>query len=170
MRWFQFTIILVFLTVLNAGNLLENISLFQAKPDLLLILLVFFATKCKAFDAMIISFAIGFAADISGTTMGPGIITFGIVGSVMSQISQMFVMKRMLHQGIVILITGLILNSFVILLMFLKIHQGPSSLFTAVVGSACYSALVGPFLWSILSTVAPWLGIDRSRPGRYVRR
>ena len=170
MRWFQFTIFLVFCTVLNACNLLNDISLFDARPDLLLILLFFFTVKCETFDAMIISFAIGFAADISSTTMGPGIITFGIVGSAMSHISQIVAMKKKFHQGIVIFITALIVNSFVVLLAFFKIKQGPSSLFAAIVGSACYSAFVGPFLWSVLSAIAPWLGLLRPRLGRHARR
>ena len=39
------------------------------KPDLLLILLVFFALRSNSTDAIVASFAIGFAADLSNSAV-----------------------------------------------------------------------------------------------------
>ena len=47
----------------------------------LLIFLVFMTINCDIHDAIIASFAIGFAADISGSAMGPYMISCGVFGS-----------------------------------------------------------------------------------------
>lgn len=83
MHWIRFTILLLVVTLLNAGNLLNVISVssLNITPDLLLILLVFFASSCAGPEAIIASFAIGFARDISGQVMGPAFVSFGVFGS-----------------------------------------------------------------------------------------
>ncbi|MEA3227269.1 MAG: hypothetical protein U9Q07_15070, partial [Planctomycetota bacterium] len=59
MRWFRFAILILAVTIVQKGMLAH----FQFKPDLLLVLLVFFAVYCGTYEAIISSFAIGFAAN-----------------------------------------------------------------------------------------------------------
>ena len=108
MRWIRFTIVLFIMTLLNSGNVLNIISVsdLNIRPDVLVILLVFFAVNCRTIDAMVISFAIGFAADISGTCIGPYTITFGLLGSMISQMRKVVIMKKMMHQAMAIFFIG----------------------------------------------------------------
>ncbi|MHC4245135.1 MAG: rod shape-determining protein MreD [Planctomycetota bacterium] len=77
MHWFRFAVLVLLATVLQASFFAD----LNSKPDLLLILLVFFAVYCDTSDAIICSFVIGFAADLIGQTMGPQMISYGIFGS-----------------------------------------------------------------------------------------
>jgi rod shape-determining protein MreD len=82
MRWFRFSLFVIAVTLIQAG-LVDIISLVNVRPDLLLILLVFFAIYCDTTEAIISSFAIGFAADIIGSAMGPQMISFGLFGTLL---------------------------------------------------------------------------------------
>ncbi len=99
MRWMRFSIFLLVVTLLNAGNLLNTISVssLNIRPNLLVILLVFFAGSCPGFEAITASFAIGFAADISGPVMGPAFLSFGLFGWLLRQSS--FRLRKYLHSG-----------------------------------------------------------------------
>ena len=110
MRWLRFLIVLLICTLLNAGNLLNTVSVssFNIRPDLLLILLVFVAINCETSDAIIASFIVGFAADISGSAIGPFTVGFGVVGLMISQLRKVVIMKRMVHQAAAIFVIGLI--------------------------------------------------------------
>ena len=77
MRWLRFAALLCFAAVLQAALLAH----LEIKPDLLLILLVFFAIYSNTNEAIIASFSIGFVADIIGPTMGPQMISFGLFGT-----------------------------------------------------------------------------------------
>ena len=70
-------------TVIGASEVMDVISVTDQniKPNLLLILLVYFAISCDSYDAIICSFAIGLAADITGTLIGPYFLSFGIIGT-----------------------------------------------------------------------------------------
>jgi len=172
MRWFRFSILLLFLTLLDAGNLLNSISLsgFNIRPDLLLILLVFAAINCETSDAIIASFAIGFAADISGSAIGPFTISFGLVGSLISQMHKVVIMKRIVHQAAAIFVTGVVVGVLVQFLTFFKTGETASNVYIIVLGSCFYSALVGPVIWLGLSLLSGWLGVSKHRYGRIAGR
>ncbi|MHC5059770.1 MAG: rod shape-determining protein MreD [Planctomycetota bacterium] len=172
MRWIRFSIVLVVLTLLNAGNMLNTVSLssYSLRPDLLLILLVFISINCERTDAIIASFVIGFAADISGSAIGPFTVAFGVIGSMFSQLRKVVIMKRMIHQGLAIFVTGLITGALAYLLTFFKTGDTGSNVFVVLVGSCFYSALVGPVVWLGLSAVSGWLGVRKHRSGRYPGR
>ena len=59
-----------------------------------LIALVFFAGNCNMYDAIITSFAIGLAADISGPVMGPYTLSFTLFGSLISQMRKVIITKK----------------------------------------------------------------------------
>lgn len=171
MRWIRFTIVLLMMTLLNCGNMLNIISVsdLNIRPDVLVVLLVFFAVNCRTIDAMVISFAIGFAADISGTCIGPYTITFGVLGSMISQMRKVVIMKKMTHQAMAIFFIGLVGGAMAQMLIFMKTKLSVPSVYVIVFFGAVYSGLVGPFLWSVLSAVSPWLGIRKKHYGRYSR-
>ena len=75
MHWLRFAVLLLVSTLLQK-DLLNAIDVAGIKPDLLLILLAFFAIFREPREAIIASFSIGLAADLIGPSMGPG-WTFG---------------------------------------------------------------------------------------------
>ena len=57
MHWFRFAALIIVATILQTSVVgLMALRRPDIKPDLLLILLVFFATRCKGTDAVITSF------------------------------------------------------------------------------------------------------------------
>lgn len=174
MRWVRFSIVLLVITLLNAGNLLNTISVgsFSIKPDLLLILLVFLAVNCDPSEVIIVSFAIGFAADISGSSMGPYIISFGLFGSLISQMRKVVIMKRMVHQAAAIFVTGLIAGVLAQVLAFFKLKTGEtaSNLHVVLPGTALYSGIIGPVVWLFFSAISGWLGVHKPRFARSAKR
>ena len=145
MRWFRFAVLILIVTLLQAG-LLAHLSI---RPSLLLILLVFFAIHCKSSDAIITSFAIGFAADIIvvGSTMGAQIISFGLFGTLLAGLHQTIVIKKKPYQSLVIFIIGFLTAGLTYLLTFLKAEPASSNMYTELFWMPLYSAIVGPFLF-----------------------
>ncbi len=159
MRWFRFAVLVLLATVLQASFFVD----LNIKPDLLLILLVFFAIYCNTSNAIICSFTIGFAADLIGRTMGPQMIGFGLFGTALAYLHQVVAIRKMTYQALVIFITALLAGSMVYFLNFLKGEPTPQNMFAALFGIALYSALVGPFLFL---PSAWWMRIKISRFSR----
>ena len=123
MRWFRFAVLLCLATVLQAG-FLANLSI---KPDLLLIVLVFFAVYSNTADAIITSFTIGFAADLIGRTMGPQMISFGLFGTLLAYLRRVIAIRKMPYQGLAIFVTALLAGALAYLLDLLTGPAGRAS-------------------------------------------
>jgi len=165
MRWFRFAVLLLFVTLLQA-DLVDTISLTAAniRPDLLLVLVVFFAVYCDITKAIITSFAVGFAADIIGPAMGPHMLSFGLCGTLLAYLHSVLAVRKMPYQSLLIFITALLSGGFVHLFTFLKAPATASADCSVLFGTSLYSALVGPFLFLPL---AWWMRIKThwySRP------
>ena len=172
MRWIRFAILVLVVTLLNAGNTLNIISVGAGniRPDLLLVLLLFIGVSCEVNDAIFASFIIGFAADISGAAMGPYMLSFGVFGTIISQMRKIVLMKRMIHQATATLILGLIAIGVAEFLTALKLASGTSSILSAVVGTSVYSAIVSPFVWMLFAAIGSWIGISAKPYGRSTGR
>ena len=103
MRWFRFAILITSAAVLQAGFLAR----WNIRPDLLLILLVFFAVHSGTTEAIITSFVIGFAADLIGSSMGPQIISFGLFGTLLAYLHRLITIRKMPYQTAAIFTVGL---------------------------------------------------------------
>ncbi|NQT00540.1 MAG: rod shape-determining protein MreD [Planctomycetes bacterium] len=160
MRWLRFAVLVLLATVLQASFFAD----LNSKPDLLLILLVFFAVYCNTSDAIISSFIIGFAADLIGRTMGPQMISFGIFGSALAYLHRVIAIKKISYQAIAIFITALLVGSLVYILNAIKGEPTPPKIFAPLFGIALYSAIVGPFLFL---PSAWWM---RKKTSRFKRR
>lgn len=148
MRWFRFAALVLLATVLQASFFADM----NFKPDLLLILLVFFAVYCNTTEAIITSFAIGFAADLIGRTMGPQMISFGLFGTALAYLHQVIAIRKMTYQFLAIFITALLASCLAHFLDFLKLtfledEQTTLNINAFVFWIALCSALVGPFLF-----------------------
>ena len=167
MRWFRFAVLILLVAVLQAGVLAH----LTAKPDLLLILLVFFAIYCDGPEAIVASFAIGFAADIIvvGSPMGPRIISFGLFGTLLVYLHRIIAVKKIYYQTLAIFITALLAGSLAHFLTFLKLtflEGEPTTLNINVVvfWISLYSSLMGPLLFL---PSAWWMRIRTGRFGRH---
>jgi len=167
MQWIRFAALVVFAAVLQAGGLPDAIALtrLNARPDFLLILLVFFAVYYDGSDAVICSFAIGFAADLAGPAMGPGMISFGLFGTALAYLKRVIAIRRIPLQAAAIFVTSFLVGLTVALLGVLTppgAGQGRASgvLAGALLGMSIYTAVLGPFLFAPL---AWWMNVHQTR-------
>jgi rod shape-determining protein MreD len=153
MRWPRFAVIVV-VTILLQANLVGAIGVtrFKIEPDLLLVLMVYFAVKCTVNDAIISSFVIGFAADIvtAGFPMGPRIISFLILGTGLAYLHRVIAIRKMSQAALTILAAGISTGALSRLLAGLAGRQGGPWGIETIAGTSIYSAIVGPFLFLIL--------------------
>ncbi len=169
MRWLRFAVLVLVATILQT-SLVGIISFRDIKPDLLVILLVFFAISIDPRDAIVASFAIGFAADLSNPVrdlMGPQIISFGVFGTLLSDVHSVVSIQRMMHQAATIFIMGALTALLSYLLTFFRAEPAAAHLAAQLLWQPLYGAIIGPFLFF---PVAWWMRIDRKarkrrRPG-----
>jgi rod shape-determining protein MreD len=162
MHWLRFVVLLLVSTLLQA-DLLNTIEVAGIKPDLLLILLTFFAIFCEPNEAIITSFSIGFAWDLIGSSMGPGTISLGLLGSGLCYMSKFFSLKWMPFQALAIFILGFTTSLSVYLLSLFQTQPAFTHTSGALFGTPLYSAIVGPFLFL---PIAFWMRIKISRRRR----
>jgi len=161
MRWFRFAGLILLVMIVQA-SVLANLD---RGPNLLLILLAFFCIYCDLDEAIITSFAIGFAADLSGASMpmGPQTLSFGLLGTALAHLRRVVNIRNMPSQALAIFAVALLAGAIA---QFLAIFKGQA--FTAqtwgiLLGVAVYSGVVGPFLFL---PSAWWM---RVRPSRLAR-
>jgi rod shape-determining protein MreD len=160
MRWFRFAVLILVVTVLQ-DSLLSHLAI---RPDLLMVLLVFFAIYAGGSDAVISSFTIGFAADIIGPAMGPQMISFGLVGTLLAYLRRMIVIRKMPYQALTILVAGFLAGVLAYFLGFLKDRTSAPDIYSVLFSTSLCSAIVGPFLFL---PSAWWMGIRTHRYRRY---
>jgi len=164
MRWFRFAALLVIAAILQAEpvNVIAVINP-DIKPDLLVILLVFFAVHSNPSEAIITSFTIGFAADIAvGPLMGPRIISFGLFGTALANLHRVIAIRKMPYQSLAIFIILILTTISANVLTFLRIQPSTPDIYV-LFGTALYSALIGPFLFL---PCAWWMRIKKHHFGR----
>jgi rod shape-determining protein MreD len=145
MRWFRFAVLVLSATVLQAGFLAN----FNYKPDLLLILLVFFAVYCNTSEAIISSFVIGFAADLIAPVpvMGPQTISFGLMGTLLAYLHRVLAIRKMHYQALAIFVTGILTGILANLLNMLRGEPAMSGVFGNILKISLVSCIVGPILF-----------------------
>ena len=160
MRWFRFALLILAVTVLQKGLLAR----WSSKPDLLVILLVFFAIYYSTSDAIISSFTIGFAADLVGSQMGSQMISFGLFGTLLAYLHRVIAIKRMPYQALAIFVTSILTGFLTHLLAYItKGEPVAANIYAVVFMTSLYSSIVGPFLFL---PSAWWMRIKINRFGR----
>ena len=149
MKWFRVALFVCVVAVLQAG-LVNMISVTQQhiRPDLLLVLMVFFAVSLNARDAIITSFAIGFVADViaTGQPMGPRTISLGLTGTFLSYVHNVFIIRKIFHQAVAVFFSGLLASAVSNFLTSLAGHSPVSGAYIVVLGTSLYSSFISPFL------------------------
>ncbi len=160
MRWFRFAILIILAAVLQAGFLAR----WNIRPDLLLILLVFFAVHSSTTEAIITSFVIGFAADLIGSSMGPQIISFGLFGTLLAYLHRLIAIRKVPYQTAAIFIVGILAALLAYLLSRLISQPHIQNAYALIFATSLYSAVVGPFLFL---PSAWWMRIKTQRFSRH---
>jgi len=160
MRWLRFAALVLVATILQT-SFVGVIHIWEPdiKPNLLLILLVFFAIYSGPQDAVIASFSIGFAADLSSPVrelMGPQIISYGVLGTLLSDVHGIISIRRMPHQAIAIFVAGVLTALLSYLLTFFRAESVATRLSAELLWQPLYSAVIGPFLFL---PIAWWMRI-----------
>jgi rod shape-determining protein MreD len=176
MRWFRFAVLVLVASILQTGPVgLIGIHS-DIRPDLLLILLVFFSLRSNTTDAIITSFAIGFVADLSMSSsalslMGPRIISFGLFGTLLSDLNSTLYVRRVLYQALTIFVMSDLTTGLTCLLTLLRAGTVVTNLTTAFLWQPLYSALLGPFLFLLVGWSMRMYGRSRrSSLGRALLR
>ncbi len=170
MRWIRFAVLVLLASVLQAGLVgVLSIRRPEIKPDLLLILLVFFASRCNSTDAVLTSFAIGFIADLVSPVrgvMGPRILSFSLFGTLISDLQGVFSLRRPLYQGGAIFLAGVLTAVLSYLLASLRAEGDPVNLYAQFLWQPLYSAVLGP-LFSL--PTGWWMHMNRKSRRPYGR-
>jgi rod shape-determining protein MreD len=171
MRWLRFAGLILVATILQTSFLgVVWIVSPDIKPDLLLILLVFFAIHAESRDAVIASFAIGLAADVTSPAMGfmgPRIISFGLFGTLLSDLHNTISLKRLPFQGGAIFVVGVLTSALTHLLVRLRAEPIAAHAAGEFFWQPLLSAIIGPFL---CLPVRWWMHINGSRRRRRRRK
>ena len=149
MRWIPFIVLVLVGALLEAGNLLNLIALgsWHIRPAVLIVLLVFFAVRCRMREALIAAFIIGLAMDLVGPLMGPHVVSYCLIGGLLKQLSEYFPTRRIFHQVTLILIVYLVAEILAYWLTVLKTGERQENVYQVFLLTASYSACIGPFLW-----------------------
>lgn len=127
--------------------------------------MVFFAIHSNTSNAIITSFAIGFAADISiGTLMGSHTISFGLFGTALAYLHRVIAIRKVHYQAFAIFITAFMTGTLAHFLALLRGQATVPNVYSDILGEALYSAVVGP----VFFLLAAWLmRIKTHRFGRH---
>jgi|GEM_PF-986795 rod shape-determining protein MreD len=167
MKWYRFALLILATTVIGSSALMDVISLTEQhiKPQLLLIMLVYFAINANGYDAIICCFAVGLAADLTGTLIGPYFLSYGIIGTVLSQVRKMVILKTTTQQALAIFITGLFVQLTAVILMKFKAASPANAGFSVTMMTSMYSAILWFLIRIPVQTLGKWLGVGVYRFG-----
>jgi len=135
------------------------------KPSLLLMLLVYFAINCNSYDAIICCFSIGLAADITGNLIGPYFISFGVIGTALTQVRKFILLKKTGQQAFAIFLTGISIYLLAIIIMKFKTSGSGAPTFANAAAVSMYSAILWFLLKIPVETLGKWLGVGVYRFG-----
>lgn len=155
MRWVLFAILVLLGAVLEAGNLLNAFALGQwhIRPSALIVLLVFFAVHCRTHEAIITSFVIGLAMDISGSQIGPHTISYCLIGGLLNQLGEYFVLRREVSPAALIFSAYVIAAVIAYWLGAMKTGERQDYAYRIFVLTGLYSAFIGSFFWRFLERI-----------------
>lgn len=163
MKSFLFIMVLLTSMILQAGNITNCIAIGYIKPDLLLILLAYLAVTSEPVAAMIISFILGVAADTIILPMGPFMISYLFIGTLISNLKKMQLSDNAVFQGVLVFSACVMVMGLSEFLKSVTGHQVSSHLFTRIFATAAYSAVVTPFAWFFFDKVREITGLKKKR-------
>jgi rod shape-determining protein MreD len=121
-------------------------------------LLVYFAINCDSYNAIITSFAIGFAADLAGAVMGPHIISYGLVGVAVAYVRNIILLKKTNQQAMAIFAAGIFVELIAVLLTGIKAAGLAKAGGMEIFAVAAYSAILWFMIKLPITAAGKWTG------------
>lgn len=164
MQFIFFCIFFFLGIILQGGNILNFIELgeLNIKPDVLIILLVFFALRVDDITAIIVSFLLGFAADLIILPLGPFVIAYVLAGYAVSSIKKSAIVNSIISQSFLVFLTVLTIFFAASAIKFIANKDISSHLVFRAFATALYSALIAPFMIWFLELISPVFGLGKS--------
>jgi len=144
---------------------IDRLLSFSFRPDLLVILLVYLVTSTEGNWPIIAAFAVGFAADLISLPVGPNTIAFGIAGSLLAMTRRSVTFDNPLLVALAVFAVCLVGGAIGQILAGFKQAVGAGA-FKSLFWMSLASAVIGPYLYSILSVASGFLGTRPPRAGR----
>jgi rod shape-determining protein MreD len=164
MHWTRFALVILLAAVLQLA--IDNFLNFAFRPDLLIIILVFFIANGEGYWPIIAAFSIGFAADIiSPMVMGPHTIAFGISGSLLAFARRWVTLDNPLFVALAILVLCFVAGALSQVLISFR-QQTPGGAYISLIWASLASAVIGPYICSTLAVASGFLGTKQHRGGR----
>ena len=160
MKWLRFILLLLFVAVLQSSAVMNIFALTarHIKPNIFLMLLIYFAISCDSYNAIITSFAVGFAADLAGAVMGPHIISYGLVGVAVAYVRNIILLKKTNQQAAAIFAAGIFVELIAVLLTGLKAAGLAKMDGMEIFAIAAYSAILWFMIKLPITAMGKWTG------------
>ena len=147
--------LIILFTVLQC-TALNYIQIFKVKPDILLILIVFFSLYYGQIYGLIIGALCGLFSELSsGIPPGFAVLTYSLGGLILGYIGRWVVSLRVFGELCISFIFSMAVYTFLFLLF--QIFKANLSLFNALIfiilPASFYTAVVTPVLFRFLETV-----------------
>lgn len=165
MKWLLYFVVAGALMLLNASALMSlvEISRYDIRPDLMIAVLAFFACRYPRRDAITAAFAAGLLSDISGPAMGPGMLSFLLLGVMFSGMRDLISMDTMRNRLFAIFVLALFVLAGDALLASLKTGQHAVKPLLTIPLRALYSAFAASLLWPVLDYILLIFGLRRRK-------
>lgn len=152
-----FTLVILAGMLLDGGNLLNVFAVggWHIRPVILISILAFASLNNRYSSAVVCCFVIGFAADIISGTMGPHTLCWGVAGTILNRFGRVLLMKRVVYQGLIVLVCYILTEWAAGGLTAWKTGQIQPHGAAAAVLTGLYSAFVAPAIWVMLLAVWP---------------
>lgn len=162
MHWMRLGLVVLVAAVLQL--VLNRYLSFAFRPDLIIIVMVFFVANTDGMWPIIAAFVCGFGADLAfGLAMGSCTIAYGITGSLLAVARRSIAIDNPVFVAIAVFLVCCVSETFAQILASFRRSTPPG--YMDIFWMALASAVVGPYIYSVLSAAGAFLG-TKHRPGR----
>ncbi len=147
MHWIRLSVLVVVFALLQSSLIgAIGITTHHIQPSLFVILLIYVAVHSTPTDAIATSFLIGLVADLFGYAVGPQVIAFGVVGTLIAELRYFVMLRQMPQQMLAAFVGGALTAGIALLLYPLKGQSGPPTSLSVLLGQSLYSAILYPLV------------------------
>ncbi len=166
MRWLTFAILAVLVLTLQAA-VAPRLEMYSARPDFLLIVVVFLGLHAPSRDAIVAAWVLGACADLMTIErFGVIALSYGLTAMAVTSFREYLFRYHVVTQTAVTLTACLMVRTAWTIYYHLLYEVGGSLLtdwLTGAVIASAYTAALAPFAFHVLLRMSRLLGIPRQR-------
>ena len=136
-----------------------SITELHIKPELMTAIMACMISYSSNKDAIGIAFFTGFMADVSGTSIGPCMLAYGIIGSLYSTVRNVPEFKYIRFQALIIFTVTFLVLLISELLRLWKTADAMPRMMLQIFVTSIYSAIIGPAIWQIAAYIRKFFGL-----------